>query len=81
MTTIFSKSTSTNIISGNLTSAVSDHLPQFFIYPDFNKKIVPRKHNLYRRKINEYDQNSFYSDFQDIDWNNVINVHKEDTKT
>ena len=28
---IFTNSTSTKIISGNLTSTVSDHLPQFFI--------------------------------------------------
>ena len=40
---IFSNTTSTKIISGNLTSAISDHLPQFFIYPDFNKKFIPRK--------------------------------------
>ena len=36
---IFSNSTNTNIISGNLTSTVSDHLPQFLIIPDFNKNL------------------------------------------
>ena len=40
---IFSNSTSNQIISGNLTSTVSDHLPQFLIYPDFNKTFIPRK--------------------------------------
>ena len=46
---IFSNSTSTQIISGNLTSTVSDHLPQFFIYslfiPYCNKTFIPRKNN------------------------------------
>ena len=60
---IFSNSTSTNIISGNLTTTISDHLPQFFIYPDFNKTFIPRKHNIYRRSTNKYDKTSFYSDF------------------
>ena len=75
---IFSNSTNTNIISGNLTSTVSDHLPQFFIYPDLNKKVIPRKHNIYRRNTFNYDKEAFYSDFLDIDWDNIISVNTED---
>ena len=40
---IFSNTSSAQIISGNLTSTVSDHLSQFFIFPDFNKTFVHRK--------------------------------------
>ena len=78
---IFSNATSTKIISGNLTSTVSDHLPQFFVYPDFNKTFVPRKHNIYRRSLNFYDKISFYSDFQNIDWDDIINTNNEDTNS
>ena len=76
---IFSNSTSTNIISGNLTTTVSDHLPQFFIYPDFNRTFIPRKHNIYRRNTNKYEKVSIYSDFQNTDWINIININKNDT--
>ena len=76
---IFSNSKSTKIISGNLTTTVSDHLPQFFIYPEFNRTFIPRKHNIYRRNTNKYDQASFYNDFQNTDWINIINVNENDT--
>ena len=70
---IFSNSTSTKIISGNLTATVSDHLPQFFIHPDFNNRFVPRKHNIYRRNTSRYDKKLLHDDFQRIDWDNIIN--------
>ena len=75
---IFSNSTSSRIISGNLTSTVSDHLPQFFIYPDFNKTFIPRKHNIYRRNTNNYNKALFFSDFKNTDWNNIININNKD---
>ena len=76
---IFSNSTNTSILSGNLTSTVSDHLPQFLIIPDFNRKFIPRKHNICQRNTKHYDKGAFYSSFKDIDWEVVINIHMEDT--
>ena len=76
---IFSNCTSTQIISGNLTSAISDHLPQFFIHPNFNKSFVPRKHNLFRRNLNNYDKASFSRDFLNTDWFHTIDIAKGDT--
>ena len=61
---IYSNSTNTNIISGNLTSTVSDHLPQFSILPDFNRKFVPRKHNIFRRNTTNYDNLLFIQIFR-----------------
>ena len=46
---------------------------------DFNKKFIPRKHNVYRRNTAKYDKTTFYSDCNDIDWDSIINVHMEDT--
>ena len=77
---IFSNSTSNKIISGNLTATISDHLPQFFIYPEFNKKFVPRKHNIYRRN-NNYDKASFLKDFKEINWENIITIKDNDTNS
>ena len=60
---IFSNCTNPHIRSGNLTSTISDHLPQFFIYPNMNKKCIPRKHNIYKRNVNDYDKKQFLADF------------------
>ena len=76
---IFSNSMSTNIISGNLTTSISDHLPQFFVYPNFNKNYIPRKHNIYRRFTKNYDKVSFFNDFQNTDWNNIVNDNNDIT--
>ena len=78
---IFSNSTSNKIISENLTMTISDHLPQFFIYPDFNKKFVPRKHNIYRRNKNNHDKASFFRDFKEINWANIIKIKDNDTNS
>ena len=47
---IFSNCINQKIISGNLTSTVSDHLPQFFIYPGMNKKLFP-VNTMYTKEI------------------------------
>ena len=35
-----------NAISGNITSTLSDHLPQFFFLPDFFSNSSPSKYNV-----------------------------------
>ena len=51
---IFSNCTNPHIRSGNLTSTISDHLPQFFIYPNMNKTFVPRRRILLESKFKLY---------------------------
>jgi hypothetical protein len=70
---IFSNVTTNQIISGNLTTSISDHLPQFLICPNFNKLFIPRSHNLYRRNFKNYNKESFKSELLKVDWNEVFN--------
>ena len=76
---IFSNCTDPQIISGNLTSTISDHLPQFFIYPGMNKNFIPRKHNIYRRSLINYDKNELLSDFKNLDWEVISKINDNDT--
>ena len=57
---IFFNFNDANIISGNLCYllfvAISDHLPQFIICPDFNKKFIPQKNNIFKRNLKNIDK-------------------------
>ena len=46
---IFTNHYNPDTMSGNLTLAISDHLPLFTIFPKFNQNHIPKKHNLYKR--------------------------------
>ena len=67
------------ITSGNLTTTVSDHLPQIFIHPEFNKTFILRKHNIYKRNTDKYDRGSFKTGFQNTEWKKVIDVNNNNT--
>ena len=76
---IFSNATSSNLVSGNLTSSVSDHLPQFLIYPNMNKNFIPKQHNIHRRNLKNLDEKKFCEDFSNINWDDIIDIEKNDT--
>ena len=65
-----------NIISSNFTS-VSDHLPQFTIIGDFFANSPKSKSNIFKRNWKNFDQNLFISDFEDANWDEIIDVNKE----
>ena len=57
-----------NIISGNITVGISDHIPQFSLIPTkkYFKKIKSRK--TYRRNFKQMDTKIFKSDLESSDW-------------
>merc|ERR1712080_247183 len=65
--------------SGNLQLAISDHLPSFLIIPKDNQNHLPRKHNLYTRRTKDFDKTNFILDYLSIDWDNILEVDKNDT--
>ena len=60
---------SPDIISGNLTVSISDHIPQFSIIPLPNKNTLPRKDNLYVRNYKKINQTELTHKFESINWN------------
>ena len=69
-----------NIISGNFTSTVSDHLPQFAIIEDFFANSPKSKSNIFKRNWKNFDQNLVISDFENGNWEEIIDVKKENVK-
>ena len=73
----FSNIISTDIISGNLTATISDHLPQFLIAPDIYRT-SPNKSNYFDRVWNDFNQDNFILDYLSVKWKNIINLQKHD---
>ena len=71
---IFSNIISTDIISGNLTATISDHLPQFLIAPEIFRSSPSSKSNYFERDWSNFNQQNFILDYFSVNWENVINV-------
>ena len=59
---------SNDIISGNLTVGISDHMPQFSIIPLDIHKINPKTRNIYRRVFKNFNNAQFMNEINQIDW-------------
>ena len=60
---IFSNIHTPTSVSGNITSSISDHLPQFLIVSDIFLNLSPPKSNIYERDWNNFDQENFIPDY------------------
>ena len=74
---IFTNHLHPDMKSGNLSIKISDHLPSFMIVPTQNQNHLPKKHNLYSLKFQNFDRENFLLDYFEIDWNNTIEVEKD----
>ena len=63
-------------ISGNISSIMSDHLPQFFTIPDFFSNSPPTKYNMFYDWENFNDQ-SLLEDFEKINWDQVLQLNQD----
>ena len=63
--------------TGNLTSSISDHLPQFLIVPDIFLNLSPSKSNIYERDWNKFDQENFILGYLAVDWTDIIKSEKK----
>ena len=65
--------------SGNLEINLADgHLPSFLIIPRQNKNHLPKKHNIYSRKSKNFNSENFLMDYHSVDWDEVIDINKND---
>ena len=70
---IFTNEFNPDLISGNLTEDISDHLPSFLIIPIKNKIKLPNDHNIYTRDLHKVDYDNFL-DLLDIDLDEISNI-------
>ena len=61
-----------NIVSGNLTASISDHLPQFFVAPDIFFNSSYPKSNKYERDCSRFSQENVVLDYFSVDRDKVL---------
>ena len=71
---IFSNAIDPDIISGNLTAFISDHLPQFPTIPNMFSKISDNKPNIYERDWSNFGRENFILDYFPDDWEDLLKV-------
>ena len=78
---IFSNYISQEIISGNLTSTISDHLPQFLIEPLIFPNAPNKISNIVGRNWSKFNLEEFILDYFAIDWPHILKLQNNDTNT
>ena len=71
---IFSNVIDPDIISANLTAAISDQLPQFAIIPNIFGNIRGNKSNIYERNWSKFDRENFILDCFFVDWEDLLKI-------
>ena len=59
---------SNNIVSGNITVGISDHIPQFAIIPSYSNNTIPTNNTSYVRNYKKMNNESFVNTIRNIDW-------------
>ena len=71
---MFSNYVSKEAVCGNLTSLMSDHLPQvLFIHSIFSDNPAT-KSNIFEKSWENLNQAKFVMDYFDKDWSNILNL-------
>ena len=73
---IFSNVIEPDIISGNLTATISDHLPQFAIISNIFGNISGNKYNIYERDWSKFDRENFILDYFSVDCEDLLKIDK-----
>jgi len=67
---IFFNSLEHLVISGNVLSSITDHLPNFLIVNKLSN--IPKNFKMFKRDYSKFDKNAFISDCQETDWQKVL---------
>ena len=71
---IFSNVFDSDIVSGNLTGTISDHLPQFAIVPNMFGSITGNKSEMYERDWSKFDRENFILDYFSVEWEDLLKI-------
>ena len=64
-------------ISGNITTAISDHLAQVLIIP-LETEFKPQKYVKYKRNMKNFDRQNFLLDLLAFNWKKILQINKRD---
>ena len=71
---IFSNVIDPDIISGNSTATISDHLPQFSITRNIFGNKPDNKSNIYERDWSKFDRENFILDCFSVEWEDLLKI-------
>ena len=69
---IFSSPSDSGTISGNFCHSISDHLPQFCLFPSLNSNEIESNGPFYCQDWSKFNREDFILDYLDIDWNQLF---------
>ena len=71
---IFSNIIDPDIISGNLTTTISDYLPQFSVIPNMFGNIPGNESNIYERDWSKFNTENLILDCFPVDWEDLLEI-------
>ena len=74
---IFSNVIDPDIISGNLTATISDHLSQFAIITNMFGNTSGNKSKIYERDWSKFDRENFILDYFSVDWEVLLKIDEK----
>ena len=75
---IFSNIIEDEIISGNITTTISDHYAQFTLFKNKTKSLKNRKIAKFARNYKTLDKEMFDSDLKNTNWNEILKMERGD---
>ena len=64
-------------MSGNISSGISNQLPQFFILPEFFSKSPLTKYSIVSHDWEKFNNQLFLENFEKINWNQVLPLNQD----
>ena len=61
-------------ISGNITTTISDHLPQFLFAPNVISNPLCKKSNILKRDWSKFNKENFILDYFDKNWSEILQL-------
>ena len=65
-----------NKLAGNITTSISDHLPQFLLIEYEHLKRKQNKQNISKRNFKNFDKENFILDLLDINWDITLKTNQ-----
>ena len=77
---IFSNYVSTEAVCGNVTSTISDHLPQDLFIPSMFSGNLATKFNIFEKNWTNFNQAGFFMEYFDKDLSNILTLKHGNVK-